>query len=178
MATTGLSGKLLIFLMVLASGCALHRGINGNGSATTPHTGTHSAKKAEQKLRYDITQFARKHVGTKYRYGGKAPTGFDCSGFTTYVMREFEIPVSGPSYSQESLGRKIKKEEARPGDLVFFRKSRAGKVFHVAIVYDNDHEGMSLIHSTSSRGVVIDNVEKSSYWRSKVMTVRDVVSGK
>ena len=176
MATDRLSGKLIIFLIILASGCALHRGVSGTSKA--PHTGTHTAKRAEQKLRTDITHYAKKHVGARYRYGGKSPTGFDCSGFTSFVMHQFDIPVSGPSYSQESLGKKIKKEDARPGDLVFFRKRKGGKIFHVAIVYDNDREGISVVHSTSSRGVVIDHLEKSSYWRTKVMTVRDVVSGR
>ncbi|MEO1258554.1 MAG: C40 family peptidase [Bacteroidota bacterium] len=176
MANNRLTGKCLIFLMVIASGCALHRGISGSKSA--PHTGTHSAKRAEQKLRTDITLYAKKHVGARYRYGGKSPTGFDCSGFTSFVMNRFDVPVSGPSYSQENLGKKINKDDAQPGDLVFFRKRKGGKVFHVAIVYEHDREGISLIHSTSSRGVVIDHLEKSSYWRTKVITVRDVVSGR
>ena len=165
-------GLLFGLLFIMVSGWALHRSI---GSDTTPHTGTHSSGGSEKKLRTDIAHFAKKHVGTDYKYGGKAPAGFDCSGFTSYVLRHFGIPVSGPSYSQEHFGKKIPKEKARPGDLVFFRKHRGGKVFHVALVYANEGGEIYLIHSTSSRGVVIDQLSRSSYWRSKVMTFRDVI---
>ncbi len=174
MTGTSLSAKLLVFLLLTASGCAIHRGISGSTKA--PHTGTHSTDKAEARLRSDITSYAKKHVGTRYRYGGKSPTGFDCSGFVSYVMGQHDVPISGPSYSLEKLGKKTNKENARPGDLVFFRKSRTGKVFHVSMVYSNDRGNLTLIHSTSSRGVVIDNLNESSYWRSKVATFRDVLS--
>lgn len=174
MAGKNMSAQLIIIFLIAASGCALNRGIKGSDKA--PHTGTHSTNKAEQRLRSDLTAFAKKHVGTKYRYGGKSPTGFDCSGFTTYVMRQFDVPVSGPSYSQEKLGTKVTAAKAQSGDLVFFRKSRSGKVFHVALVYSNNNGDLSLIHSTSSRGVVVDRLSDSSYWRSKVMTIRDVIS--
>lgn len=175
MAVKSLFAKVCLFVFLSASGCALHKGVFGSPE-TTPHTIKHSADKAETRLRNDIVSFAKKQTGVKYRYGGKTPKGFDCSGYTTYVLREFDIPVSGPSYSQEKLGKRVDKENAKPGDLVFFRKSKAGKVFHVALVYANDKGNLSLIHSTSSRGVVIDRLNESSYWRSKVMTVRDVIS--
>ncbi len=168
--------KFLVIVLLISSGCALHRGISG--AFESPHTGTRYSNKDELQLRRNITSYAKKHVGAKYKYGGKAPTGFDCSGFTTFVMREFDVPVSGPSASQESLGQKTTKEKAQPGDLVFFRKTKAGKVFHVAMVYSNDGGDLTLIHATSSRGVVIDNVNQSSYWRTKKMTFRDVVSGR
>ena len=174
MAGKSLSAKLLILLLIAASGCAMHRGVFG--SSTAPHTETHSSSKEELRLRNDIVNYARKHVGAKYRYGGTSPTGFDCSGFTSFVLQTFEVPVSGPSYSQERLGKKINKEKAQPGDLVFFRKSKAGKVFHVAMVFDNDKGDITLVHSTSGRGVVLDKMSKSTYWSSKVMTVRDVIS--
>ena len=168
-----LSAKIMTFLLILASGCALQRGFSG--SSTTPHTGTLTTTKAEAELRSDITNYASKHVGAKYKYGGNSPTGFDCSGFVSYVMREFDVPVSGPSYSQEKLGTKTTRENAKPGDLVFFRKSKAGKVFHVSIVYANRGGDLTLVHSTSSRGVVMDKLSESSYWSSKVMTFRDVI---
>lgn len=137
-----------------------------------------SEKDHETLVREEITELAQKQLGTKYRYGGKAPGGFDCSGLVYYVMKENDISVEGYSRAQEKDGRSIKARDARPGDLVFFRRTRAGKVFHVAIVLKNNGGNLTLIHSTSSRGVVIDDLATSSYWNSKVMTVRDVVSGR
>ena len=167
--------QVMFILLILASGCSLHRGDRGPSS---PHTETHYSSNKKLRLRSDITKEARKHVGAQYKYGGKTSTGFDCSGFVSHVLQKHGVPVSGPSYAQEKLGKKISKEKARPGDLVFFRKSRTDKVFHVSMVYENSHGDLTLIHSTSSRGVVIDKLNESSYWRSKVMTVRDVISGR
>jgi hypothetical protein len=43
-------------------------------------------------------------------------------------------------------------------------------------VVSNNKEGLTVIHSTS-RGVVVDNISRSSYWQPKISTARDVVSG-
>ena len=131
---------------------------------------------AEMALRRDITEYAQDFVGTKYRSAGKSPSGFDCSGFVHYVMKEYDIEMASSSATQEKQGQKITKKDAQPGDLAFFRRSKAGRVFHVAMVLDNDDGDLTVIHSTS-RGVVIDRLKASSYWRAKVMTLRNVVSG-
>ena len=123
----------------------------------------------------DIIAFARLQVGTPYRYAGKKPGGFDCSGYTCYVMENFGVTLPGNSGMQEGSGRKISAAAARPGDLVFFRRSRQGKVFHVALVTANDGQGLRVIHSTSSRGVVEDNITTNSYWKGKIKTFRRVL---
>ncbi|HFA48676.1 MAG TPA: NlpC/P60 family protein [Bacteroidetes bacterium] len=166
---------LSVCLLLASPGCMLFKDVS---SPSAPHTETHASRDKKPRLRSEVTKDARKYLGTRYKYGGKTSTGFDCSGFVSHVLQKNGIPVSGPSYALEKLGKKISKEKARPGDLVFFRKSRTGKVFHVSMVYENDHGDLTLIHSTSSRGVVIDKLSESSYWRSKVMTVRDVISGR
>ena len=133
-------------------------------------------KDGEAQIRDGIASYAREYIGTKYRPAGKSPSsGFDCSGFVYYVMKEFEIQMAASSASQESQGKKITKQDAQPGDLVFFRRSKGGRVFHVAMVLDNKNGDLTLIHSTS-RGVVIDRLKDSAYWTSKVMTFRNVVS--
>ncbi|MBI5916886.1 MAG: C40 family peptidase [Bacteroidetes bacterium] len=135
-------------------------------------------KNAEKEilLRSDIVESAQEYLGTHYRSAGRSPSGFDCSGFVLYVMQEHEINMASSAASQERQGEKITKKEARPGDLVFFRRSPGGRVFHVSMVLENDNGNLMLIHSTS-RGVVIDRLNESAYWRSKTMTLRNVVSG-
>lgn len=133
-------------------------------------------KDSEMRVRGGITDYAKEYLGTNYRSSGKSPSGFDCSGFVYYVMKEFNIQMAASSSSQESQGQKISKLEAQPGDLVFFRRSKKSRVFHVAMVLDNNNGDLTLIHSTTSRGVVIDRLKDSSYWKSKVMTFRNVVS--
>ncbi|RMF26481.1 MAG: NlpC/P60 family protein, partial [Bacteroidetes bacterium] len=62
----------------------------------------------------------------------------------------------------------------QPGDLLLFRRSRSGRVFHVALVTANRGGRIRMIHSTSSRGVVEEELQASSYWRSKHATARSV----
>ncbi len=131
--------------------------------------------KADDALRQEIVDYARQFLGTGYKTAGKTPTGFDCSGFTGYVMGKFGIRLSASSKYQENDGIPIKLSETRPGDLVFFRRDKSSTVFHVAIVLSNDEDGLFLIHSTSGRGVVIDNLNQSSYWKAKYATARRVI---
>ncbi|RME96019.1 MAG: NlpC/P60 family protein [Bacteroidetes bacterium] len=142
-------------------------------SCTPSRTPRHSE---ENQLRQNIVDFALKQQGAPYKYAGRSPrTGFDCSGFTYYVMSNFGIELTPVSRIQEDEGQRIRLEEAKPGDLVFFRRSRTGSVFHVALVVSNGNDGMRVIHSTSSRGVIVDNIQESSYWRKKIATARRVI---
>lgn len=126
-------------------------------------------------LRQGVVDFARQFVGTDYKPAGKNPQGFDCSGFTGYVMRKFGIELSASSKYQEKDGKMIPVSEVLPGDLLFFRRDKASTVFHVAIVISNDRDGLYVVHSTSSRGVVIDNIKKSSYWSGMYATAGRVI---
>lgn len=142
-----------------------------------PKTSSGSRKPVAEKdmvLRHDIVDYAKDQLGARYKYAGRTPKGFDCSGFTHYVMDNFDLRLSPSSRAQENEGKKIKVEQAKPGDLIFFRRSRAGAVFHVALVVSNDRKGLTVIHSTS-RGVVVDNITNSKYWKPKISTARDVV---
>ena len=131
--------------------------------------------KKEDALRREVVDYARQFVGTSYKTAGKAPGGFDCSGFTGYVMGQFGVQLSASSKYQEKDGEMIPVSETQPGDLLFFRRDKNGTVFHVAIVVSNDDDGLVVVHSTSSRGVVIDNINQSSYWREKYATACRVI---
>lgn len=167
---------LLFFTVVCFSlaRCAALQKQPQNTSTTIPKSG----KKidTEARLRADIAAYAHKQIGTRYVYSGKNPQGFDCSGFVFFVMNKYGISVPGPSRSQEKYGKSISPASAQVGDLIFFRRSKNGEVFHVAIVYANDEEGLKVVHSTSSRGVVLDNLSTNSYWKPKISTARNVVS--
>jgi len=132
-------------------------------------------KPGADRLRREVVDFALKQEGAPYRYAGRSPrTGFDCSGFTHYVMSEFGVDLPPVSRSQEDMGQKISVRETRPGDLIFFRRSKNGRVFHVSLVVSNDRGGITVVHSTS-RGVTVDNISESSYWKSKISTARRVL---
>ncbi len=135
-----------------------------------------NTRNREKGLRMDIVSYAVNYQGAKYLYAGRDPRkGFDCSGFTYFVMKKYGINLSPSSREQEKQGRKISLNNVQPGDLIFYRRSPLGRVFHVSLVYANDPDGIKVIHSTS-RGVVIDNITTSSYWAPKISTARDVIS--
>jgi len=161
-------------LALLAGSCNFLRELTSE-PATTPDS---SANK-ESSLRQSIADYARKYEGSRYLYAGKSPqTGFDCSGFTNYVMKNYGVQLSPSSNEQAKQGRSKPIQDARPGDLVFFRRSSSEPIFHVALVIANDRKGIQVIHSTTSRGVVTDNIMESAYWRPKIDSVRDVLSGR
>ena len=70
-------------------------------------------------------------AGIKYRAGGTTPAGFDCSGYTSYVFAGFGIALPHTSGGQYDLATRIKKADAKPGDLVFWHGKHG--VYHVAI---------------------------------------------
>lgn len=136
-----------------------------------------SSSDYNMQYRQNIVEYAVSQQGAKYKYAGRSPkTGFDCSGFVYYVFDSFNVELTTNSRDQEKEGRVISLNEAKPGDLVFFRRSKSGSVFHVALVVDNTSDGITVVHSTTSRGVIVENITKSSYWKSKVTSARDVVS--
>lgn len=72
----------------------------------------------------DVVNEAKKYIGVKYVWGGKDPsTGFDCSGFTSYVYKQLGITIPGwvdsGSSSQAGVGTKISNiNDLQLGDLV------------------------------------------------------------
>lgn len=126
-------------------------------------------------LREHITGYAQNFVGIRYRHAGSTPkTGFDCSGFTSYILNEFDVKVSPSSLMQAMQGDKISLDEVLPGDLIFF--GRRGRVSHVAMVVECAAEGIICVHSTCSRGVIVENISTSKYWKPKIMFARDVIN--
>jgi cell wall-associated NlpC family hydrolase len=145
---------------------------------TTPRSGSSSSgSNSISQLRKNVVGLALQQQGARYKYAGESPrTGFDCSGLTHYVFGSFDVDLTRTSRSQENDGKAIKVERVQPGDLIFFRKSRAGNVFHVSLVVENSREGIIVVHSTSSRGVIRENISASSYWNSKVWSARTILN--
>ncbi len=141
-----------------------------------PATSSPRGWEREARLRSDIVDFAEEHIGARYKSAGTSPrSGFDCSGFTSYVMSEFDVRLSRSSDGQADDGRTVSVNSVQPGDLVFFKRSKTGPVFHVALVVENGRRGIEVVHSTTSRGVIRENITQSSYWRPKIWQARDVI---
>lgn len=127
-------------------------------------------------FRSEIVGYAQNFLGLRYRSAGRSPkTGFDCSGFTRFVLVEFGINVSSSSTLQSKQGVKKPLKDVLPGDLVFF--GSAGSVHHVALVVENTKDGIICVHSTCSRGIIVENISTSKYWKPKILFARDVIRG-
>jgi len=110
----------------------------------------------------DIVAYAKKYLGSKYVSGGSSPKGFDCSGFTTYVYKHFEISLSRTSSGQNSNGKSVAKSDMQLGDIICFSNSSGSKkIGHVGIYVG----GGKFIHAANSRkGVIISNVSGDGYY--------------
>ena len=133
-----------------------------------------SELKGEARLRQHIEAYAESYIGTPYRYGAKGPGSFDCSGFTSYVLKAFDIALLNSSMSQAKQGRAVDPRDAKPGDIVYFANSD-GRVNHVGVVVANSSDGLEIVHASSSQGIVRDNVTHSSYWSARLAGARCVV---
>jgi len=113
-----------------------------------------------------ILSLAKTFLGTPYRYAGITPSGFDCSGFINYVMKQFGVSLPRTSYNIAELGKTIRISEVAPGDLLFFkgRNINSSRVGHIALVIEVNDSEIKMIHASSSRGVVIDNFKTSKYY--------------
>ena len=122
-----------------------------------------------------IVETALSHLGTRYVYGGASAGGFDCSGFTMYIYKQFgyTLPHSATSQWLSGMGTKIYSiSELQPGDLVFFTTYEPG-ASHVGI-----YAGNGLFWSATSSKVVRLCSLSEPYWRSRYYGAKRVlVSG-
>jgi cell wall-associated NlpC family hydrolase len=125
--------------------------------------------------RQGIVDFATQFVGTPYHYGGTTPKlGFDCSGFTSFVMSKFGLSLPRTSGGQSVLGRAITFDDAQPGDLLFF--GRGKHIEHVALVVRSGRKSLQMVHSSTSSGVRVEDIHQSDYWKKRIMFAVDLAS--
>jgi cell wall-associated NlpC family hydrolase len=68
-----------------------------------------------------VVGIALQYLGIPYVWGGSSPsTGFDCSGFTSYVFAQLGVYLPHHAASQYGMGTPVSYEQLAPGDLVFF----------------------------------------------------------
>ena len=112
-----------------------------------------------------IVETAFKYMGARYAYGSSNGKTFDCSGYTTWVMKELGYSVNRSASDQYTRnGKSVNKSDLRPGDLVFFSDKRVSRkiVSHVGI-YIGD--GL-FVHAGSSKPdnrVKVDSLVSGHY---------------
>lgn len=102
-----------------------------------------------------IVATAARYYGTPYRYGGTSPsTGFDCSGFTGYVLKQHGKSLPRTAEAQRRAAWKT--SNPQPGDLVFF----GAPAYHVGI-----YAGAGKIIDSGRSGT---SVSKRAIWTNQV----------
>jgi len=115
-----------------------------------------------------IVDLAMAQLGTRYVWGGSRPGGFDCSGFTMYIYKQFgySLPHTASGQWKSGIGQRVYSiGELQPGDLVLFNdpSRNAGKACsHVGIYIGN---GQHIHASSSKNGVIISSLTEGYYNR-------------
>lgn len=138
--------------------------IQYTGKLDTP-TASKPLSKQESSIYKKLNTHYQRWRGTPYELGGMNKGGIDCSGFVHVAFRDaFGMKLPRTTEALSRHGNKIKKNQLRVGDLVFFRTGR--KQQHVGIYIGNKH----FIHASTSNGVMKSTLTNpywiKHYWKS------------
>jgi cell wall-associated NlpC family hydrolase len=100
-----------------------------------------------------IVAFALQYVGYPYVWAGNTPAGFDCSGFTQFViLNTIGIDIGHGLGGQPGAGAWVDAGALLPGDLVFFQNTYQPGLSHAGI-YIGD--GLFVHAENEGTGVVV-----------------------
>lgn len=124
-------------------------------------SGTNQETSSQPKTKGDeVVECAKQFLGVPYVYGGTSPAGFDCSGLTYYVYKQFGVTLNRTSSAQALNGTSVDKSDLQPGDLVFFCSNGSSTIGHVGIYVGNNQ----FIHAPQTGDVVkISSLSSVSY---------------
>ncbi len=123
-------------------------------------------KNSNNSERDKIVNYALKYVGVPYVWAGSSPNGFDCSGFTSYIMANFDKKISRRAVDQYEGSQKLKQSKVQKGDLVFFDSGNG--ISHVGMIISEMGQPLVMIHASSSKGIMVTEIEKSDYWLKRL----------
>src|SRR5581483_1852709 len=111
-----------------------------------------------------IVNLAQSLVGSRYTWGGSSPTtGFDCSGLVHHIFRSLGYTIGRTVEEQFTAGRRVRLEELRPGDVVFYQNTYMRGLSHNGIYLG----GGRFVHAVDeSTGVAITPLN-SPYWEQR-----------
>lgn len=145
-----------------------------NAKSTAPQTELTTSPTISRMINY-----AARFLGTRYSRGASGPKAFDCSGFTSYIFKNFGITLNRSSRDQYLQGEKVNIKNLRPGDLLFFSSSSSGrgKVGHVAMVTSVDPATGScrFIHASTRKGVTYQQFPDGGYYSRNFIGARRIL---
>lgn len=126
-----------------------------------------STKNPALSSRMEMVSYAQKQLGVPYVTAGDNPSGFDCSGFTCYIMSASGKTLPRRAKDQYEASLKVKASDAIMGDLVFF--SNGGEISHVGMLINEPGKPKAMIHASSSIGISIVEIDTSEYWSKRIV---------
>lgn len=118
-----------------------------------------------------IVDYAYSALGVRYVYAGSSMSGFDCSGFTSWVYRQVGISIPRSTSGYYNLGYSVSLSDMKPGDVLCMNTRRSGDrstITHVGIYVGNGN----MIHASSTNGkIVLQNVKQYLSWNVKLIRV-------
>jgi cell wall-associated NlpC family hydrolase len=148
--------------------------INVDGNAVTTSKAAPAKKpvlSSSSNRSSTVVRVAFSQVGSRYVWGASRPGAFDCSGFTSYVMRQMGVTLPRTSRAQFNVGRAVTRSGLLPGDLVFFRGPSGGGVGHVGVYVGNN----KMVHASTPRTGVIVSSLGERYYSSRYLGARRVL---
>jgi cell wall-associated NlpC family hydrolase len=167
-----------VLLTLLAGGCASTGAVPAPFPTPAPPVPRSAPVPAPEPAPYEraadlplppVVGTALSLQGAPYRNGGSDPSGFDCSGFVTYVFGQQGLALPRTVSEQYEAGREISPDALEPGDLVFFSTVARG-ASHVGIAVS----ASAFVHAPSSSGVVRVERLTAPYWSSRFVGIRRV----
>jgi len=169
----------LIMALVIFIGCTPHPRF-GSGESRPPDSGAQSSEQIYEKNKKDylsattddlieLGRIIQSYLGRPY--GTKIDgENLDCSRFTMLVFDKFNhTKLPRTAGKQFKTGQKIKKNDLRYGDLVFYRTD-GNSISHVGIYIGFDE----FIHATNSSGIIISKMNED-YWRKRFAGGRRII---
>ncbi|CAI8917714.1 lysozyme family protein [Priestia megaterium] len=133
-------------------------GTEGSGAAAAA-TGSPLGQEKYEKMYNEVL----KYQGYPYAWGGASPsTSFDCSGLTSWAFKSIGYDLPRTAQLQYNATKRVKKEDLKPGDLVFFKTAAYSQVTHVGIYVGNNK-----MYDSNNGGVGFS--ELNNYWSPKIV---------
>lgn len=134
--------------------------------------GTNQDGATDQTVGQQVADYALQFVGYPYVYGGASPGGFDCSGLTSYVYKQFGYFLNRTAAGQGYNGIWVPRNALQPGDVLLFTAPGCGGYVNHAGLYVGN--GQMIHASTNTGGVIVSDINTGYYIQNYVAARRIV----